>query len=200
MDQQTDLALHLRLIAGDPVATLDAVERWLPELVRGLAAKYSTIASRDEHLIRSAAIETLFDYTTRPQKYNPEGSSLRSYLFMSAERDLQNALARDATQGRRAGRIDDVELEISARNSNFEERVIARVDAQTAWGVVLAEIEDPQDRRLLALLVKGENSTEAWAHELGIQDLSAAEQRKVVKRHKDRINKRLERLGASLNG
>ena len=60
----------------------------------------------------------------------------------------------------------------------------------------LAELfEDPVDRELAALMIDGERCTEKFAALLGITDLPASQQRKTVKRHKDRIMKILQRRG-----
>jgi hypothetical protein len=42
--------------------------------------------------------------------------------------------------------------------------------------------------------------TAAYAEILGIQDRNTLEQRKLVKQHKDRLKKQLERLGARRRG
>ena len=63
---------------------------------------------------------------------------------------------------------------------------------------VFNTITDPRDRRLLQLLRAGERKTAVYAEVLGIQDRDAMEQRKIVKQHKDRLKKQLERLGVKL--
>jgi len=63
---------------------------------------------------------------------------------------------------------------------------------------VFNTITDPRDRQLLQLLRTGERKTAAYAEILGIQDHNAMEQRKIVKQHKDRLKKQLERLGVKL--
>ncbi|MBF6613647.1 MAG: hypothetical protein IVW55_11015 [Chloroflexi bacterium] len=194
-----DLALHLRLIAGDKTAPDECVVRWLPELIQRLTYRNPSVAARDEQLIAAAAIDALFDYTLDPQKYDPERSSLGYYLFNAAQKDLLNALAREKTQSRQANSIHLVEFSLPDRN-NMENDTIKKVDAEALMDLVMEEITDPLDRRMLALMLQGERATSAYAAALGIQDRPEHYQKVVVKRHKDRISKRLERLGDIIRG
>ncbi len=52
------------------------------------------------------------------------------------------------------------------------------------------------DRQLLELLLEGERHTQAYAHLLQIEGLGLAQQRQIVKRHKDRLRLRLKRRQA----
>lgn len=200
MTSTPDLALHARLVAGDPTATLDSIERWLPELIRLLALRFPRAAGEDEHIIATAGIDALLDYTRNPQRYNPQQSSLGHYLFIIAKRDLLNALRPVDRRRESEVPIDAVELFLPDENRYVEDQAISKVDATAVWEGVMAEITDPVDRQILRLLLEGEWSTTAYAKILGIEHLSEREQRAVVKRHKDRISKRLERLGEQLNG
>ena len=194
-----DLALHLRLVAGDKTAPDECVVRWLPELIRKLSARNSAVAVRDGQIIAAAALDALFDYTLNPHKYDPERSGLGYYLSNAAQRDLINALAREKTQRRDASCIHAVELFLSDGNK-FEEEIVEKVDAASLMELVMEEITDPLDRHMLALMLQGERATPAYAKALGIDHLSEDEQKATVKRHKDRISKRLERLGESIRG
>ncbi len=199
MNSDADLALHMRLIAGDPVAPNDCVVRWLPDLISWLSARFASVASRDMHLIESAASDALFDYTCNPHKYNPGKSSICTYLRMAAYRDLLNTLKRERTQSRNAISLDSVEQYHFVGNNGIEEQVVRRVDAQAIINRVLKIFPDPVDRKLVGLILRGERSTAAYAEVLGIQHLPSLEQQKrIVKQHKDRINKRLERLRDSI--
>jgi RNA polymerase sigma-70 factor (ECF subfamily) len=82
----------------------------------------------------------------------------------------------------------------------MENDTVERVDAAALMERVMEEITDPMDRRILALMLQGERATAAYATVLGIQAAPEQEQKSIVKRHKDRISKRLERLGESIRG
>ena len=195
-----DLTLHLRLVAGDKTATEESVLRWLPELVRKLSFQFAEVSMMDEHLVLAAALDALFDYTRDPFRYDPQRSSLGYYLLKAARGDLINSLRRDKTQGRDAESIHSVEQWLSAGNSNFEEQAIDRADLKALWETIMSEITEPLDRGLLRLMLEGERATAAYAIVLGIRHLPGQEQRAIVKRHKDRISKRLERIRKSTHG
>ncbi len=194
-----DLALHLRLVAGDKTAPDECVARWLPDLVRRLSYRNPAVAARDEQIVTAAALDALFDYTLTPHKYDPGRSSLGYYLSNAAQRDLINALAREKTQRRDAKSIHAVEFSLSNGNK-FEEEIIERVDTAALMERVTAEVSDPLDRHMLDLMLQGERATTAYAKVLNIEHLPEDEQKVIVKRHKDRISKRLERLGESIRG
>ena len=52
---------------------------------------------------------------------------------------------------------------------------------------------------VLFLMLEGERDTASFAEVMGISDLDTAVQRREVKKIKDRIIKRLQRLGKSLS-
>jgi DNA-directed RNA polymerase specialized sigma24 family protein len=199
-DHDLDLALHVRLMAGDPVAPHDCIEHWLPKLIRLLCSRFPQAAARDEHMIWSAAHDALLEYTQNPHKYNPQKSSLQAYLYMAAKRDLLNSLRSDRTQNRDAVPIDSVEQSHFIGNNGIEEQVIQRVDAQAVMRRVRTVFPGPMDWRILELILQGERSTAVFAEVLGIQHLPTEDQRRIVKQNKDRIVRRLERLGESIHG
>jgi len=72
------------------------------------------------------------------------------------------------------------------------------VEARELWQKVERALQDERDRAALALILDGERSTEALAEALGLQGLPQLERQREVKRHRDRLVKVLERLGARL--
>jgi RNA polymerase sigma-70 factor, ECF subfamily len=198
MNNAADLTLHLRLIDGDKSAPDDCVTRWLPELTRRLSMSFNEVAQRDEHIIIDAVLETLMEYTSKPGKYDPQRASLATYLTQAAKRDLMNALSREKTHGRGAISIDSVEQWLPDRNNSFEERVADKAEAQAILEIVLSKITEPEERSVLMLLLHGERAIAEYAKALKIEHLPEQEQKAIVKRHKDRISKRLERLGETL--
>jgi len=198
MNSAADLTLHLRLVDGDKSAPDDCVTRWLPELTRRLSMSFNQVAQRDEHIIIDAVLETLMEYTSKPDRYDPQRASLATYLTQAAKRDLLNALSREKTQGRGAMSIYSVEERLSGGNNSFEERVAEKADAEAIMEIVLSKISEPEDRSVLMLLLHGEHATAEYAKALKIEHLPEQEQKAIVKRHKDRIGKRLERLGETL--
>ena len=110
-----------------------------------------------------------------------------------------NALSREKTQGRGATSIDSVEQWLPDRNNSFEERVRGEGRRRGHYErIVLSKITEPEDSSILMLLLHGEHATAEYAKALKSEHLPEQEQKAIVKRHKDRIGKRLERLGETL--
>jgi hypothetical protein len=201
-----ELALHERLVAGDPTASAELAERYLPPLTERLLRARRDV--RDPQLVQQAVIDAVFSYIERPQQYHPERGSLESYLLMAARGDLDNALRAERRHSLRDVPLDDaapaVELLHAGRNVSVEEQVLDRLgpdlpsglDRTAALRLVAEEFPDSRDRRLLYLIVEDERRTAVFAQVLGIADLPEAEQRSLVKRHKDRIQVRVKRLRA----
>jgi FixJ family two-component response regulator len=60
-------------------------------------------------------------------------------------------------------------------------------------------LPDPRDRKLLALIVEGRTEVDSYATALGISHLPEEERRVHVKRHRDRVLKRLQRRRAAFD-
>ena len=188
-------AIHQRLLAGDPIASAELVAAYLESLVRWLQQRYPSVP--DEHLIYDAATDTLLDYSERPGRFDPTRSSLLSYLRMSAHRDLLNALQKERRRQQRQQRVQQhlraasVELQGSDGNRGQEEDDTS-VAVDDLRQRVFQVVTNVRDRQLLHLILAGERQTKHYAAVLGIQDLDQTAQRRIVKRHKDRLKKQLE--------
>jgi RNA polymerase sigma-70 factor (ECF subfamily) len=195
--------LHARLLQLDPVAPAEFAEAFLDELVRRLRAKAGS--GSEETLLHDASTNALLDYVQHPSKFNHRKSALLTYLTMAAYRDLLNMLAKEQRRRRREVPLQSVEETLSDGNNTIElENQV--LDGMTATKrtellrTVAETFPDARDRALLDLMMNGEWRTAAFCDVLGIQTLTPDEQRKIVKRHKDRITKRLQRLGGKIHG
>jgi RNA polymerase sigma-70 factor (ECF subfamily) len=174
---------------------------FLPAVVERLKRRFPRL--NDESLIFDAAADAILSYAERPSRYDPQRLRLLSYLVMSADGDLKNALQRHQRRAHREVPMGDVELLLDARNSEVEE--VHPEKRPAAPGVeevdhrIREEIPDPVDQQLVDLMMQGERRTEAFARVLGITDMELLQQRKLVKQHKDRLKKRLMRLGMRLH-
>lgn len=196
--------LHERLLQGDPIAPAEIAEALLEPLVYRLRARTRHLV--DDPLVYDAVTDALLTYLQQPGKFDPNKSSLLSYLTMAAHGDLRNNLARERRRKQREVALDDVEHRLFTGNEwgeEVEDGVLDRLDfpSDSKGEIVklaLAEFPDEQDRRLLSLMMNGERKTAAYVNVLGIERADPDEQRRTVKRHKDRLTKRLERLGSKL--
>ena len=177
-----------RLRQGDPVAPADFAEAVLPLLLDALQ-RYCP--QSDDHFRIDAAHRTILDLIKKPESYQPErGLNLLAYLVMAARGDLLNLEARERRQFRKRQTQDCVELPAAEGNSLEDE-----ADLSFDHPGVAAAIRDlsEQDRQVWELMRDGQRRTEPYAAILGIADCSIDEQRRAVKRAKDRIIKRLKR-------
>jgi RNA polymerase sigma factor (sigma-70 family) len=191
--------LHQRLLARDPIAPAELVIAYLEPLVRWLLQRFHSVP--DEHLIYDAATDTLLDYSTHPSRFDPGKSPLLSYLRMSAQGDLRNALQKERRRQQRLQQYLRAEpVELLSRDGNRgqkdDDTPVASDDLRQR---IFEVITEARDRQLLHLILEGERQTRHYAAILGIQNLNQTEQRRIVKRHKDRLKKQLERLGAKLH-
>ena len=193
--------LHQRLRQGDPAAPSEVILAYLEPLNRRLRQRFPEV--QDETLIQDAITDTLFQYVQSPERFDPTKSSLSSYLTMAARGDLLNALARERRRSARQVPLETVAEAALAGNTLEEDESPGsaeedRMAASQFMHHVLQQVPDPQDRELLKLMLAGERKTIRYAGLLQIEQRSVAEQRRIVKRHKDRLKKRLQRLGVKL--
>jgi len=190
--------IHKRLLAEDATASAELVETIMDELTEKLGGRYPN--QRGSDLIADAITEALMGYIKNPAQYKPEKMGLFSYLLMSANGDMLNSLAK--VRRRKEIFFEDVELE-AADGKEFVEAVAVgpetRIHAQRLRKEIYELFDDPKDRDIASLIIEGERSTEAFAEIIGIKDMSDDEKRREVKRHKDRIKKRLERYGEKIS-
>jgi hypothetical protein len=118
---------------------------------------------------------------------------------MSAQGDLRNALRREARRRRR----DRVAVELSRDTGKYLSReddpslplriAEAEAEAREAVPASVREGLSEAEGRVWELMQCGERRTEVYAAALGITHLPWEEQRREVKRVKDRLTKRCER-------
>lgn len=202
--------LHHRLVEGDPLAPSELVGAFSEELVRRVRARAQI--TNDDFIVYDAVTDALLAYAQQPTKYNPTKSGLLTYLTMSAYGDYLNMLARERRREKREIPLEYVEHRLDAGNNLIEDLLIEDVldTVMEREGILTPEerirllqqvserFPDPQDRQILNLMLLGERKTAAYSAELGILDSDKNEQRRIVKRHKDRLSKRLKRLGEKL--
>lgn len=206
-DDEFGRTIHQRLLANDPIASEELCSRWLEPLVDELSRAFPEVARRDDQTIWDAAIEALFNYVRNPGIFRPDRSSLRTFLFFAARGDLLNALQRQRHRDARERPVAVVEDLAQSRNDpqkvsevdrSLEDAVLEQTEWDAYWPALTQHFPDERDRQLVALMLDGERKTERYAELLGLGHLARSDQQREVKRHKDRIGKRLRRLGEKL--
>ena len=189
--------IHERLLRRDPTASAECAEGVIGALTKQLERRFPRL--RESDLLADAVTDAVFSYLKRPEQYDPARRGLLGFLTMAAEGDLKNALAKRQRRREMEVPLDDVDLETVGGNRVVGPAEAAgEVDLDKIRSGVSALFDDPRDRQLAELVLEGERSIEVCARTLGLEGLPIVEQRREVKRHKDRIKKRLERYGESI--
>ncbi len=193
-------SIHQRLIERDPVAPAELVEAYIKPLVRRINYLFPKLDDPD--FVYDAVVDALLNYVQHPEKFDPKRGKLFSYLFMSARGDLLNKVKSETRRRTHEVRLDDVEFHPALRNITAETgnglelpSGVSMTDIKSSLSQV---VTNQVDKRLLELLLDGERKTECYAEVLGISRLDISEQRRQVKRVKDRLTKRIQRLGMKL--
>lgn len=200
MDEAVLQRIHARLLDGDPTASLDLWEACATPLFRRLHRRWPNTAPE---MCEDAVLDALFSYLRAPHAYEPARGSLTGLLALIAHRDLQNAVEREERQRPRGTRsLESVELDMEGRKSVLVEVVADPQSDPDRWldeidpallERITAAIPDERDREVLDLIVSGERSTQVFARSLGLESLPPDEQRRLVKRVKDRVLARVRR-------
>jgi RNA polymerase sigma factor (sigma-70 family) len=200
-DAKIEKEIHERLLAGDPTAPEELARKYLPLIQRHVTARAHNHGIYDRDLINDATVDAVFGYIRYPEKFDPRKSGLLGYLKRAAERDLINVVQQDRRRRRGEELQEDVEVSILTRNKsseidrirrNAEDEAISRIQKEKDLAKI-TENENDRDKVLLRLMAQGERSASEFAAVLGITTLPIAEQRHVVKQHKDRLKAQLKR-------
>ena len=192
-------ALHERLVAGDPTAPADLASTYLDRLIGWLFRHNPGV---DPHICATAAEDALLALIKSPASYRREKQSLEGYLRMSASGDLKNLLRSERRHARRRTTLEAVELSLAAGKYLWDEdsdpaRIIGQADDERQSPLLsgVQETLTREESQVLELMLEGERRTEVYAAVLGLTNRPILEQRREVKRVKDRLKKRLERAG-----
>jgi hypothetical protein len=210
LSEEQERALHRALLEGSRVASSELAEAYLDYLTQTLwrhyRARYEGLTLDD---CATAAGDALVALIHHPQRYDPERGRLARYLLMSAAGDLRNA-QKSAQRRRQRLRMvdpqeDDVVERLAAGNQEREDmldpaellaRREAEQEARDHGGLVremLGRDVSADEAEALELWLRGERRTEAFAAALGCTHLPLPEQRRLVKRWKDKLMKRWQR-------
>jgi RNA polymerase sigma-70 factor, ECF subfamily len=186
--------IHERLVAGEVTAPAELVEVLLEPLLDRLTKRFPKLPDPD--LLPDAVTDALMSYIKRPEQFDPGKRSLIGFLVMAAEGDLLNALAKVKRRREKEIPLADVELELVGGNYRVEEdNSEAGTERDKVQQALPLLIKDPKDLKAIGLMLTGERATAAFAKVWKLQHLTPDQQRREVKRHKDRLKKRLERYG-----
>ena len=188
------IELHERLLADDPTAPPDIFEVVTPVLERGIRAQFPSLApSVDPDIYVLAVYDALTDYFKNPHKYDPDKSSVMSYLRLAAKRDMLNLLKKEKRHATGRVSIEDVEFHRSDGN-DFSERIAQEIDGKRLIDEATLGMTS-EEEAVFRLMLDGIRDTSEFAKAMKIQNLPRDQWPKRVKRVKDRIKRRLQRKG-----
>lgn len=189
-ESETLVILHQELASGKSSTADDLAGRLLFRLISPLLRQYS---AADPDVIWDSVTETILNYLRDPGMFDPShGTPLDVFLSHCARRNITDKLRSEARRRKRETNFyclfenNFVELGDSAANIEMETEIDFARDLGTA-------LKSPLDRKIFELCVNGERSTEVFADVLGVSELPIEEQRRAVKRAKDRILKMVRR-------
>lgn len=184
--------LHQLLLDGSRTATAEIAELFLQPLIKRLRVEFRQL--KDPDLIDMSVTDALVNYFEHPEKFEPARSSLFTYLRTRARTYLLNRLGHGASKKVvELGEAETVYQMTNEGESDTESLLVSNTYQAEIMQQVQKHITGPTDLRIVTLMIQGISETTEYAKVLGITDRPFAEQKRTVKRHKDRINKIIER-------
>jgi RNA polymerase sigma-70 factor (ECF subfamily) len=188
--------LHQLILTGDDLALSKLYVLYGKSVINKLKGLYS---KTDLTYIQEAVNDGLFGYFRNPKTFDPEKNTLLRFLEIAAERDLLNILQKEKKHLQTKKAPQNVELEEVFWNSIVREekttdgQLIHKESIEIVNKELAIHFDTERDLKLAKLVLSGERETDVFSTVLEIEKLTVEEQRKEVKKHKDRIKKVLER-------
>jgi RNA polymerase sigma factor (sigma-70 family) len=195
-NRETLRVIHDRVIAGDPTGPSELFVVTHRPIARVIHGRFQSAGlSWDD--AADLATDAIVSYLSAPDRFDPQRTSLLTYLVMIARGDAMNLIRDRGAQRKNYIRL----VELNAPDGNIADASAdRRLDAESLLRAHIDEIaETDMDRRVLELMLRDERETAVYAAALGIEHLSLPQQRRTVKRAKDKIEKGLRRLGKRLD-
>lgn len=186
-------AIHNRLIAGRPTATLELFDAAHGPLI-GFLKRELHLSQEDAY---DRAVDAIMTHVHRPGAFDASKSSLWTFLCLVAQRRAKGIVRAGRLHQRLEEKYKKGLEEWSVQANNLNESVEMAKDAETIMrlhGQTIAKNE--MERKVLDLLLEQEKEVAVYAAamELGGNADAAAE----VKRVQDRIKLRLKKVGDDL--
>ena len=194
-----ELDHHKAVLDKDDLALSKLYDLYGDKIIRTLKRWYRTVAKRDEALIFEAVNEAFYGYFNNPSTFNPQQNTLQRFLEIAADRDLKNLLSKEKKHLLRKDLPEDVELEekfwnsIAKSDNSADATIITDEMMQAVQQLLAIYFLTDTDILLAKMVLSKDRETELYIKVLQIEQLTIGEQRKEVKKTKDRIKKVLER-------
>jgi RNA polymerase sigma-70 factor, ECF subfamily len=187
------LRIHLALLKGDPTAPREFVHECAPRLYPILKRRFALLP-RD--VVEDAVHDALLAIIARPALYDARrGSLINLLVHVGTNRlcDQLRTLKRRQAEMAVGGTVELARFEAKYLHENADadpelDPLPPEVEA------LLAEIlPDPKDRAVWDLVCQGRTPVEEFAAVLELDDLPPERKKAEVKRHRDRVVKKVQR-------
>jgi RNA polymerase sigma-70 factor (ECF subfamily) len=186
--------LHLRFVEGDRMAVEAIADRVLPVLTTRLRRAFPR---QPIDVLHDALTDAFLDYMTRPRAFDSSSDeALQRRPYQAAWRNAANSLRSEERRRKRQARYP-VKMSVATPPSErMNDPGVSMTKSQA--NRILEVANTAIEREALVCWLSGQRRTSPLARALSLGELSQPEQRREVKRFKDRILKRVARLGLTL--
>jgi DNA-directed RNA polymerase specialized sigma24 family protein len=150
-------------------------------------------------MLYEAVTEAFLDYCAQPHRFDVgRRVPLHLFLLMASRRNMLNLLRNEGRRRAHEGEAGQLYAKSAVELDPVVGNLLQKEESEQLHQQeeeFMSLLQGPKDRQILALRLRGERSTKAFAEILGISHLPADVQRREVKRAKDRIDKILRRKG-----
>jgi len=187
---EIQLIQRLANVQHDPVALSELFEYCYVPVIDGLKKKFP---KGDQDDVYEIAFQAVDQFAKSPQRFDPEKSTLTGYLVMDAIGDMLNMISKNSRKKNLTISVEDWDT----HGNNLVEEISNQDLEEVALGNLKIRLRDlfsnETDFEFALMMEIGVRETDQYAKLLNIENQSIEQQRAVVKRHKDRIGKQMER-------
>jgi RNA polymerase sigma-70 factor (ECF subfamily) len=182
--------IHERLLDGDPTASEALARECLMPLVRILRRRHLAVP-RD--ILIDAASDALLSLIQQPARFDSRRSGLLTFLTTVAERRMIDHLRSATRSASREVYAWGPHTVCADARAAYPTNSASDTLPEELSSLIHEALPDPADRELLCLICEGRQNVEDFAALLGIGHLPLDEQRRAIKRSRDRVLNRLRR-------
>ncbi len=187
---EIQLVQRLANVQPDPVALSELFEYSYAPVINALKKKFP---KGDQDDVYEIAFQTVDQFAKSPQRFDPEKNTLTGYLVMDAIGDMLNMLSKNSGKKKLTISVEDWDT----HGNNLVEQISNQDLEEVALENLKIRLRDlfsnETDFEFALMMESGVRETDLYAKLLNIENQSIEQQRAVVKRHKDRIGKQMER-------
>lgn len=189
--EQDLLTIHQRLLDGSPTAPRELVDTFAERLYRILKRSFSLLP---DELVQDGAHDALLALIRNPGMYRKGRGTLANLLVEIGKKKLIDEVRRITRREKRVTTVGgDVELEQEEAKHPLE-RMEGGEPLPREVEMLLREIlPDERDRAVWELVCDGRTPVEEFAAVLGLAHLPYLQMKVEVKRHRDRVVKKVTR-------